>query len=58
MFFTVLGLLLALLLILAIQQHVFQQMENKTLITIAAVATGIALALFFTTVLLLVLLLY
>jgi len=58
MFFTVLGLLLALLLITAIQQHVFQQMENKTLITIAAVATGIALALFFTTVLLLVLLLY
>jgi hypothetical protein len=58
MFFTVLGLTLAFMLTLAIQQHLFQQMENKTLITIAAVASGIAIALFFTTVLLLVLLLY
>jgi hypothetical protein len=58
MFFTVVTLILALLLTTAIQQHLFTHMENKTLITIAAVATGIALALFFTTVLLLVLLLY
>jgi hypothetical protein len=58
MFFTVLGLTLALLVIVSIQQHLFTHMENKTLITVAAVATGIALALFFTTVLLMVLLLY
>ena len=58
MFFTVLGLILAFMLILAIQQHAFQNMDNKTLVTVAAVATGIALALFFTTVLLLALLLY
>jgi hypothetical protein len=58
MYITAFLITLTWVLALNVTYHIFNQMTNRKLALLAGVATGIAVTFFFTTVLLLVLLLY